>query len=72
MLNKKRTYDQITKASSTETAPGGHEISPVVHVSNYFKKLKRARDDENESSDQEVPFAEVEENWMVKRDDTRY
>ena len=51
MLNKKRTYDQITKASSTETAPGGKEISLVDHVRNSFKKLKIAREDKNESSD---------------------
>ena len=49
-------------------------MSPVTHVSNYFKKLKRAQEDETGdiSSDEEVLAQEVEENWMVKRDDQRY
>ena len=69
--NKKRSFDQITKVSSTETR---NDISPVTHVSNYFKKLKRAQENDTGdiSSDEEVPIQEVEENWMVKRDDQRY
>ena len=70
MVNKKRKFDQITKASPTDTV----EVSPVTHVSNYFKKLKRAQEDDTGdiSSDEEVQAQEVEENWVVRRDDQRY
>ena len=70
MVNKKRKFDQITKASPTET----NDVSPVTHVSNYFKKLKRAQEDDTGdiSSDEEVLAQEVEENWVVRRDDQRY
>ena len=60
--------DQISKPLA-----GGvnNDISPVEHVNNYFKKLKRARGHGSQtySSDEEEKY---EENWMIKRDDNRY
>ena len=65
---KKRRIDQITKPLTDEA---NTDVSPVEHVNNYFKKLKKARghDSQSLSSDEEEKF---EENWMIKRDDNRY
>ena len=65
---KKRRIDQISKPSADRV---NNDVSPIEHVNNYFKKLKRARGHESQtySSDEEEKY---EENWMIKRDDNRY
>ena len=50
--SKKRAADLITKADSERDAENTlKELSPVEHVHNYFKKLKKAREDDSEEED---------------------
>lgn len=45
--SKKRTVDMITKDDNTQIqASQVKELSPIEHVHNYFKRLKKARDDD--------------------------
>lgn len=46
--SKKRTLDMKTQLDTTAETNQMKELSPVEHINKYFKKLKRAREEDED------------------------